>query len=138
MCKILIYQLVSRMVSMAQSFVMRVSHCVPQKPYGLSTIPASLARLSIAPDLPMFSLPAKSTRCNLPIFSSSSPSMVFSFMCMVTLNTEWERLKTTEKTLFQVAGKNVLITKNQNSTILPHEVKTQYLHISTRPMLFHN
>lgn len=30
--------------------------------------PASRARLSTAPDLPMFSDPAKSTRCNLPVW----------------------------------------------------------------------
>lgn len=100
--------------------------------------PASRARLSTAPERPMFSLPARSTwrregytgetffstckrnwhlfhpsqvhlysfsvgilsdstvriitRLSLPIFTSSSPSRVISFMWMVTENTEWERL----------------------------------------------
>lgn len=56
-------------------------------------IPASLARLSTAPERPMFSLPARSTKLSLPVFSSSSPSIEFSLMWMVTEKTEWERLK---------------------------------------------
>lgn len=34
------------------------------------------------------------TRLSFPIFTSSSPSMVISFMWMVTEKTEWERLHT--------------------------------------------
>ena len=36
--------------------------------------PASFARLSLAPDREMFSLPAKSTRFSLPVRTNSSPS----------------------------------------------------------------
>ena len=35
----------------------------------LSDLPASRARFSTAPDRPMFSLPAKSTRFNFPILN---------------------------------------------------------------------
>uniref|UniRef100_A0A915J0H8 Uncharacterized protein n=1 Tax=Romanomermis culicivorax TaxID=13658 RepID=A0A915J0H8_ROMCU len=41
-------------------------------------LPASRARLSTAPDRPIFSLPAKSTKYNFPIFNSSSPSNIVS------------------------------------------------------------
>lgn len=44
------------------------------------------------PALLMFSEPARSTRFSLPIFISSSPSGLFSFMWTTMVKTVWERL----------------------------------------------
>ena len=54
--------------------------------------PASLARLSTAPDREMFSDPARSTRLSLPHRMTSSPSGVDSLVCTVTLKTECDLL----------------------------------------------
>lgn len=54
--------------------------------------PASRARVSLAPDRPTFSDPARSTRFSLPHLMSSSPSAVVSFMCMMMEKIECERL----------------------------------------------
>lgn len=56
-------------------------------------LPASQARLSIAPDRPIFSLPAKSTRFNLPTLTISSFSIVDSLIWTVIVNIVCERLK---------------------------------------------
>lgn len=42
--------------------------------------PASLALISTAPDLPIFSLPARSTKLSLPVLIRSSPSGVVTLM----------------------------------------------------------
>ena len=46
----------------------------------------------MAPDLSMFSLPAKSTRLSLPTLMVSSPSMLFSLINTVTVNIECDLL----------------------------------------------
>lgn len=56
-------------------------------------IPASLALLFSAPDRPMFSDPAKSTRLSLPTLRRSSPATLGSLTCTVMANTECERLE---------------------------------------------
>jgi hypothetical protein len=54
-------------------------------------MPASRARLSAAPERPMFSEPARSTRFILPTRSRSSPAGDASFVCTVSVKTECER-----------------------------------------------
>ena len=54
--------------------------------------PASLARLSLAPEREMFSLPARSTKLSFPILMMSSPSAVASFRWIVMVKTLCERL----------------------------------------------
>lgn len=55
-------------------------------------MPASRARLSSAPERPMFSDPARSTRLNLPTLRRSSPVGDDSLMWTVMVKMEWERL----------------------------------------------
>lgn len=54
-------------------------------------MPASLALSFTAPDLPMFSDPAKSTRLSFPILITSSPSGVTSLICTVIEKMQCER-----------------------------------------------
>lgn len=56
-------------------------------------MPASFARLFSAPERPMFSEPAKSTKFNFPTLRSSSPSGVFSLICTVIEKRQWDRLR---------------------------------------------
>lgn len=63
----------------------------------LLIFPASFARLLSAPDRPIHSDPAKSTKLNFPTLSKSSPSGIVSLMCTVIENTEWERLITIKR-----------------------------------------
>lgn len=79
--------------------------CLPRSTSALITrprvrsdwliMPASLARLSSAPERPMFSDPARSTRLNFPTLSRSSPVGDDSLMCTVIEKTECDRLMET-------------------------------------------
>lgn len=54
--------------------------------------PASLFRSLVAPDLPTFSEPAKSTRFSFPIFKREEPSKEESRVWIVMVKIQWDRL----------------------------------------------
>jgi len=81
-------------------------------------MPASLARLSAAPDRPILSEPAKSTRFSLPTRSISSPSVV-SLICTVIVKTVCERLRQSQS-LDEIPGEIVAFSSSDLSPVASH------------------
>ena len=50
------------------------------------------------------------TKFNFPILTSSSPSTVVSFICIVTEKTEWDRLENKTKLLSRYNAKHYLFS----------------------------
>ena len=66
---------------------------------------AEECKLTMAPERPTHSDPARSTRLRVPVLMSSSSSTVFSFMKIFSVNMEW-LLHEAEALSYQIALKN--------------------------------
>ena len=69
---------------------------------------------SRAPERDMFSEPARSTRFSFPTLISSSPMVVISFMWMVIVKIEWERLH--EHNRHNCANSDEMVGESRNCT----------------------